>query len=89
MSSTNVHSSKYVCGGYTIFTGKENETVKMPPEQSGKGPSREYTKNNGMEIQAYDTVVMKENGIILKRTTVDGRTLSENTKNKAKVERIH
>ena len=88
MSSTNVHSSKYLCGGYTIFTGREKEPVEMPPKQSGKGPSREDTKNNGMEIQAYDTVVMKENDVVLRRTTTDGVILSEK-KSKAKVGRIH
>lgn len=77
MSDTNVHSktNKFICGGETIVTEDVNEMIKMPPQNSGKGPSLFDVRNEGLIIPVFENKVIKENHKIA-RITDDGKYIN-------------
>ena len=77
MGSTNVHSktNKFICGGETIVTNKSKDIIKMPPQNSGKGPSIVEVRNNGIEIPVFENKVIKDKHKVA-RITNDGKYIN-------------
>lgn len=73
MSSTNVHSNLYVCGGETIAISPE-KGIDMPPKNAGRGPKRlDVIEGEKAVIPALVNVVVKEG-----KKTVARATYNEN-----------
>ena len=80
MSSTNVHSNpnKHIVGGQTI-PGEPNESLQMPPQASGRGPSvLDVREGEKAVISAQSNVVVKDGKKVVGRATMDGQVLSGN-----------
>ena len=75
MSSTNVHSNNlHIVGGY-IIPKEPDESLEMPPQSAGKGPSKADTME-GITIEVKNNDVIKDGKEIVGRTTTDGKILS-------------
>ena len=80
MSSTNVHSNpnKHIVGGQTI-PGEPNESLQMPPQASGRGPSvLDVIEGEKAEIPTQPNIVVKDGKKVVGRATMDGQVLSGN-----------
>ena len=80
MSSTNVHSNpnKHIVGGQTI-PGEPNESLQMPPQASGRGPSvLNVIEGEKAEIPTQPNIVVKDGKKVVGRATMDGQVLSGN-----------
>lgn len=78
MSSTSVHSNqnKHIVGGQTI-PGTPDESIKMPPESAGIGPSVvEVREGKKAIISAQSNLVIKDGKKVVGRATMDGQVLS-------------
>ena len=78
MSSTNVHSNpnKHIVGGQTI-PGEPNDSLQMPPQASGRGPSvLDVIEGEKAVISAQSNVVVKDGKKVVGRATMDGQVLS-------------
>ena len=78
MSSTNVHSNpnKHIVGGQTI-PGEPNESLQMPPQASGRGPSvLDVIEGVKAEIPTRPYILVKDGRKVVGRATMDGQVLS-------------
>ena len=75
MSSTNVHSNNlHIVGGY-IIPKEPDESLEMPPQSAGKGPSKADTME-GITIEVRTNNVIKDGKQVIGRITSDGKVLS-------------
>ena len=71
MSSTNVHSNLYACGGETIAKSPE-QGIEMPPKNAGKGPSRlNVIEGERATIPASNNIVVKDDKKVVARADYD------------------
>ena len=69
MSSTNVHSNVYACGGETIAK-EPNQGIEMPPKNAGKGPKRlDVIEGEKAVISAASNIVVKDGKKVAARAT--------------------
>ena len=75
MSSTNVHSNNlHIVGGY-IIPKEPEESLEMPPQSAGRGPSKSEAIE-GITIEVKNNDVIKDGDKVIGRTSTDGKILS-------------
>lgn len=81
MSSTNVHSNKYlhICGGQTI-PQEPSQSFNMPPKSAKRAIDKiEVIEGEKGSITAHDNIVVKDSrnkGKVVGRAAMDGTILS-------------
>lgn len=76
MSSTNVHSNLYACGGATIGLDPK-QGVEIPPKSSGKSPSRlEVIEGEKAVIPVSENITIKDGKNVEARATLNNYSKS-------------
>ena len=78
MSSTNVHSNLYACGGETIAKSPE-KGIDMPPKNAGKGPKRlDVIEGEKASIPTINNIVVRDGKKVAARATYnDAKNINE------------
>ena len=71
MSSTNVHSNPYLCGGDTRGINPK-QGIEIPPKASGRGPSRlAVVEGEKAEIPAWSNISVRDGKKVEARATLN------------------